>query len=164
MYVTPGSHRIMTNDSVISADGVESLVTKTDNHFCFCRFKAFIGSSATTWYSENVGGRHEHPSCLEVDPSTIQGFETYSKDFRCVCAIIRDSCFQYVDMTEEGDLVKVSKAENCQHRIYELKRIEHFKVKLGKADDKLVDICTAEKTSSAKESSHFTFKGKKCNH
>ena len=37
MYVTPGSQRIMTKDSVISADGVESLVTKTDNHFCLCR-------------------------------------------------------------------------------------------------------------------------------
>ena len=56
--------------------------------------------------------RHEHPSCLEVDPSTIQRFETYSKDFRSACAIIRDSCFQYVDVTEEGDLAKVSKAEN----------------------------------------------------
>ena len=65
---------MMTKDSVISADGLESLVTKTDNHFCFFRPKAFIGSSGTTWYSE-----HEHPSCLEVDPSTIQGFETYSK-------------------------------------------------------------------------------------
>ena len=29
-------------------------------------------------------------------------------------------------MTEEGDLQKVSKAENCQHKIYELKRVEHF--------------------------------------
>ena len=76
MYVTPESHRIMTKDSVISADEVESLVTKTDNHFCFCRPVAFVGSSATTWYSENVRVRHEHPSCLEVDPITIQGFET----------------------------------------------------------------------------------------
>ena len=84
MYVTPGSHRIMTKDSVISAEGVESLVTKTDYHFCFCRPKAFIGSYATTWYSENVRVRHEYPSCLEVDPSTIQGFETYSKEFRSV--------------------------------------------------------------------------------
>ena len=143
----------MSDNSVISADGAESLVTKTDNHSCFCRPKAFNGSSATTWYSENVRVRHEHPSCLEVGPSTIQGFEIYSKDFRPVCAIIRDSCFQYVDMTEEGDLAKVSKTENCHHRIYELKRIEHFKVQLGMADDKLVDISTAKKTSSAKESS-----------
>ena len=82
---------------------------------------------------------------MEVDPSTIQGFETYSEDFRSVCAIIRDSCFQYVDITEEGDLTKVSKAENCQHRIYELKRIKCFKIQLGMADDKLVDISTAEK-------------------
>ena len=48
-------------------------------------------------------------------------------------------------MTEEGDLAKVSKAENCQHRIYELKRIERFKIQLGMADDKLADISTAEK-------------------
>ena len=142
----------MTKDSVISADGAESLFTKTDNHFCFCRPKAFIRSSATTWYSENVRVRHEHPSCLEVDPSTIQGFETYSKDSGSVCAIIRDSCFQYVDMTEEGDLAKVSKAESCQHRIYELKRIEHFKVQLGMPDDKLI-YPLQKKTSSAKESS-----------
>ena len=87
MYVIPGSHRIMRK--VSSADGVESLATKTDNHYCFCRPKAFIGSFATTWYSENVRVRLEHPSCLEVDPSTIQGFETNSKDFRSVCAIIR---------------------------------------------------------------------------
>ena len=33
MYVTPRSHRIMTKDSVVSADGAESLVTKTNNHF-----------------------------------------------------------------------------------------------------------------------------------
>ena len=48
-------------------------------------------------------------------------------------------------MTEEGDLAKVSKAEKCQHRIYELKRIEHLKVQMGMTDDKLVDISTAEK-------------------
>ena len=48
-------------------------------------------------------------------------------------------------MTEEGDLAKVSKAENCQHRIYELKRIKHFKVQLGMADDKFVDISIAGK-------------------
>ena len=54
MHVTPESHRILTMDSVTSADGVESLVTKTDNHFCLCRPEAFIRSSATTWYSEIV--------------------------------------------------------------------------------------------------------------
>ena len=116
----------MTKDSVFSADGAENLVTKPDNHFCFCLLKAFIGSSATTWYSENVRVRHEHPSCLEVGPSTIQGFVTCSKDFRSVCAIIKDFCFQYVDMTEEGDLANFSKTESCQHNIYELKRVEHF--------------------------------------
>ena len=62
----------MTKDSVISADGVESLVTKTDNHFCFCRPKAFIGSSVTAWYSENVRVRHEHPSCLEDLKHTVK--------------------------------------------------------------------------------------------
>ena len=56
-------------------------------------------------------------------------------------------------LTEEGDLPKVSKTENCQHRIYELKRVEHFKVQLCMADDKLVDIYPL--TSSAKESSHL---------
>ena len=100
MYVTPESHRIMTKDSVTSADGVKSLVTKTDNHFCLCCSEAFIQNSATTWYSEIVRARHEHPICLEVDPSTIQGFETYSKDFKSVYAVIKDSCFQYVDVTE----------------------------------------------------------------
>ena len=99
MYVTPESHQIMTKDSVPSADGVESLVTKTDNHSCICRSEAFIRSSATTWYSEIVRVRHEHQSCLEVDPSTMQGFEKYSKDFRSVYAVIKDSCFQYVDVT-----------------------------------------------------------------
>ena len=84
----------MTKDSFISADGVECLVTKTDNHFCFCCPKALVGSSAKSWYSENVRVRHEHPSCLEVDPSAVEGFETYSEDLRSVCAIIRDSCFQ----------------------------------------------------------------------
>ena len=69
MYVTPGSHRIMRKDSIISADGVESLVTKTDNHFCFCRPKAFIGSSATTWYSENVRVSHEHPAVWRLIPA-----------------------------------------------------------------------------------------------
>ena len=78
-------------------------------------------------------------------PAQCKDLKTYSKDFRSVYAIIRDSCFQYVDTTEEGDLAKVSKAENCQHWIYELKRIEHFKVLLSMADDKLVDISTVEK-------------------
>ena len=81
---------------------------------------------------------------MEVDPSTIKGFETYSEDF--------GPCFQYVDMSEEGGLAKVSKAEIYKHRIYELKRIEHFKVQLGMADDRF-DISTAEKRSSAKEAS-----------
>ena len=45
-----------------------------------------------------------------------------------------------MDMTEKGDLVEVSKAENCQHRINELKRIEHFKVQLGIADEKLIQV------------------------
>ena len=75
MYVIEESHRIMTKNSVTSADEVESLVTKTDNHLCLCRPEAFIRGSATTWYSEIVRVRHEHPSCLEVDPSTIQGLK-----------------------------------------------------------------------------------------
>ena len=57
-----------------------------------------------------------------------------------------------MDVTEECDLAKVSKTENCQHRINELKRIEHFKVQLGMADDKLI-YPLQKKTSSAKESS-----------
>ena len=88
MYVTPGSHRIMTKDFFTSIDGVESLATKTDNHYCLCCHEAFIRSSTTTWYSEIVRVRHEHPNSLEVDPSTIQGFETYSKDFRSVYMLL----------------------------------------------------------------------------
>ena len=36
-----------------------------------------------------------------------------------------DDVFLYVDMTEEGDILKVSTTDICKHRLYERERLEH---------------------------------------
>ena len=34
--------------------------------------------------------------------------------------------FQYADMTDSGNLMKMSDAANCPHRMYELQRVDHL--------------------------------------
>ena len=58
VYQTPGSHRVMTEESIKDKDGHEKLVTDIDNHTVFIRPKAIIGSSGSVWASEVVRLRH----------------------------------------------------------------------------------------------------------
>lgn len=118
IYQTPGSHRIFTKTPTVSDDNnEEKLLTQNDNHFVFIRPKAMIGSTGSTWASETVRLRQRNPSLFEVNNGS-----NYSLQFRQTCSIIQCACFQYQDMTEEGDLLKATCQEDCVYTRYEQQR------------------------------------------
>lgn len=60
--------------------------------------------------------------------------ESYSKHFRSLCAAVHDDVFLYVDMTEEGDILKVATDSSCKHRLYEQQRLAHLARRVEKAE------------------------------
>ena len=86
VYQTPGSHRIMTKQSVKDDAGSERLINDTDQHFVFVRPKALIESSGSVWASEMVLLRHTNPNTFEVEPNKMQTPD-YTESFRSCCAV-----------------------------------------------------------------------------
>lgn len=114
MYITPSTHRIFSQEPVV-VDGKERLLMKNDKHIVVIRPKAHVDSSGTTWASETERLRLLYPDEFEA---TNLG-KAHSKHFRSLCAAIHDDVFLYVDMTEQGDIIKITTESSCKHRLYE---------------------------------------------
>ena len=48
----------------------------------------------------------------------------YSKHFCSLCAAIHEDVFLYVDMTEEGDILKVNTDDSCKQHLYLLQKLQ----------------------------------------
>ena len=91
-----GSHRVFTKN--------ERMITEDDQHFVFVRPKAIVPSTCSTWASETVQLRHEQPAC----------FQTHSDltaETQMALACLRDTLYQYQDMTVDSDLQNVSEGQ-----------------------------------------------------
>jgi hypothetical protein len=127
VYQTPGSHRVMTKQSINDDTGNEKLINDTDEHFVFVRPKSIIGSSGTVWASEMVQLRHTNPSTFQVEANKVQTCTGYTESFSSCCAMLHDYAFQFEDMTTETDLEKLLQkdCETCQKFInYEQQRLK----------------------------------------
>lgn len=119
MYITPSTHRIFTQEPVV-IDGKEKLLMKNDRHVVI-RPKAYVDSSGNTWANET-----ERLCLLYPDEFEAKNLgKSYSKHFRSLFAAVHDDVFLYVDMTDEGDVLKVRTDNTCKHRLYERQRLEH---------------------------------------
>ena len=144
VYVTPGSHRVFTKSSVMN-ESEEKLITEEDRHYVFVRPKAIVGSSGTVWASETLRLRHEDPLAFEVEELT-PGSPQYSLGFRKCCARLHDDLFLYYDMTESGDLDKITgeTESNCKFFTYEKERAKHLKLRINN----LLQFCEDTEMSS----------------
>jgi hypothetical protein len=119
MKETPAAHRIMTKESEI-IDGEKNLKTKSDNHFVIVRPKAFVDSSGSTWASDIVRLTIDNPDVFEIPRDEGSAATT---QHRQMTTLIRNACFQYIDMTMNDDIKKISTDSQCPHRSYELNRV-----------------------------------------
>ena len=111
VYQTPGSHRVMTKESVRDESGNEKLINDVDYHTVFIRPKAVIDSSGTVWTSEMVEMRHTNPAVFQVDRKAID-CPAYTDAFCSCCSMIHDYSFQYHDMTTDKDQDKLVVGES----------------------------------------------------
>ena len=94
---------------------------KNDRHIVVIRPKTYFDSSGNTWANETEKLRLLYPD--EFEAKNLG--KSYSKHFRSLCAAVRDDVFLYVDMIEEGDILKVPTMDICKHCLYERQRLEH---------------------------------------
>lgn len=83
--------------------------------------KVYVDSSGNTWANET---EKLHLLCPDKFEAKNLG-KSYSKHFCSLCAAVHDDVFLYIDMTEEGDLLKVLTRDICKHCLYERQRLEH---------------------------------------
>ena len=121
MYITPSTHRVFTQKPV-AIDKGEKLLMENGRHFVVIRPKAYVDSSGNTWATETERLRLVFPDDFEAKDLG----NSYSKYFRSLCAAVQDDVFLYADMTEEGDVLKVTGNNNCKHRLYENNRLQHL--------------------------------------
>ena len=114
----------MTKRAVCIGDE-ESTLTEADDHFVVVRPKAIIDSSGTTWASEIVQLRILFPDTFEV---LLPSESPLSARVRGELAKLQYRVFQYMDMTTEMDILKVSTEDTCKHRMYELKRLKYLMI------------------------------------
>ena len=89
VYQTPGSHRVMTKESIKDKNSCKKLIIVLDHHTVFVRPKAIIGSSGTVWVSEMVRIRHENPRICQVGENILES-KTYTESFTSCCSMIHD--------------------------------------------------------------------------
>ena len=138
VYQTPSTHRILHCESKF-VDNEEKVVSTGDSHYVFVRPKAYIDSSGTTWASETVTLWHLMPVDFEVEESS-----TYSIKMRSLRALLHDQLFQFLDMTEDGDVCKIISTlgkERNSHMECELERLDHLIYGLEKFCDELDGAC-----------------------
>ena len=104
---TPSTYRILHKEGVI-VDRSEKLVSTGDSHFVFTRPKAVIDSSGTTWANETVFLAQDHQEELDV-PGTNKGLDVNTNNFM---RAHHDTLFQYKDMFERNNLLKIKKGRH----------------------------------------------------
>ncbi|CAB3995283.1 RNA-directed DNA polymerase from transposon X-element [Paramuricea clavata] len=130
VYQTPSAHCIMTKRTMHIGSEITTLVDD-DSHFVVVRPKAFVDSSGTTWASEIVRLRTMHPAVFEIPLASDD--TSFSAEQRGSLCKIEYAVFQYLDMTEEEDVKKVSAHDDCPHRKYERNRVQHLLSKINNA-------------------------------
>ena len=130
VYQTPASHRVFTKEEVIE-NNKETLSTAEDYHVVFVLPKNLIKSSGSTYRSQTVFMRTELPDLYDIPNGT-----DYSVQFRSACALLHDYAKLYSMMTVKYDLDRVTNAQDCPHRIYEMSRLRQLENGIDKAASK----------------------------
>ena len=94
--------------------------TQDDNSMVSMRPKIYNRSDGTAWSSDDILNYTKRPDLHEVSGNGR------SVKVRQVFAAISMHVLYFIDTSEKDDILNVTCSENCQFRIYELKRQKHF--------------------------------------
>ncbi|KAL9965166.1 hypothetical protein ACROYT_G028929 [Oculina patagonica] len=128
MYQTPSTHRILNKEG-IEVNGQEKLVSVGDEHFVFIRPKQIVNSGGTTWANETHRLRCEFPDSFEVQSDTL-----ISKEIRSFASTIQGDVYLFRDMSEKGDIEKVTDSLCCRYKEHEERRLNHLLCRIDKAE------------------------------
>lgn len=128
MYQTPSTHRILNKEG-IEVNGQEKLVSVGDEHFVFIRPKQIVNSGGTTWANETHRLRCEFPDSFEVQSDTL-----ISKEIRSFASAIQGDVYLFRDMSEKGDIEKVTDSLCCRYKEHEERRLNHLLCRIDKAE------------------------------
>lgn len=128
MYQTPSTHRILNKEG-IEVNGQEKLVSVGDEHFVFIRPKQIVNSGGTTWANETHRLRCEFPDSFEVQSDTL-----ISKEIRSFASAIQEDVYLFRNMSEKGDIEKVTDSLCCRYKEHEERRLNHLLCRIDKAE------------------------------
>ena len=143
VYVTPSTHRLLSKTSV-KIDGEEQFLNCDDTHVVFTRPKAYVGSSGTTWANETQRLR-----CLMPDKFEVNNDKQYSKNFRAICADLKDNVKLFTMMSTDEDIKRIAKpSPEAKYVSYEVKRLVHLDSSINRitSSDELTTLTEAEKS------------------
>ena len=143
VYVTPSTHRLLSKTSV-QINGEEQFLNCDDTHVVFTRPKAFVESSGTTWANETQRLR-----CLMPDKFEVNNNKQYSKNFRAICADLKDNVKLFIMMSTDEDVERVANpSPDAKYVSYEVKRLVYLDSSINRisSSDELKTLTEAEKT------------------
>jgi hypothetical protein len=132
VYITPATHRFIEKEGELVGDE-EVLMTKKDKTVVMVRPKFYVPSNGTTWASDYMRLRHEHPDLFEVDSDL--DYNKYSIPFRKLCAVLKDNVGYFIQTNMKEDVLCVTGEPECCFMLYEQKRIQHLLHSFQKAKE-----------------------------
>ena len=102
--VVLSTYRIMTKQ-VKEINGKYETEITADSCYCFARSEHFGGCSGRVWGSEFMHLRYEESHKFEIS-------KEYSKEFKSICIILKDSLNYYIDSLEKSDVLNVNKGDD----------------------------------------------------
>ena len=116
----------MLSKTSVQVNGEEQLLNCDDTHVVFTRPNAFVESSGTTWANETQRLRCLMPDTFEVNSEDTPD-ERYTKNFRSICADLKDNVTLFKIMTVDEDIQRVSKpSPDAKYVSYEVRRLMHL--------------------------------------
>ena len=119
LFITPSAFRFMTFKQE-TIEHEEKVVVEDDNSMVSMCPKFYNRSDGTVWSSDDILNYIKRPDLHEVSGNG------HSVKVRQVFAAISMHVLYFIDTTEKDDIFNVTCSEDCQFRIYELKRQKHF--------------------------------------
>ena len=127
-FVTPSSHRFMTKE-VQEINGTKKLVTVHDQSVVYTRPKFFVGSSATTWFNEQMEIRCKLPSLYEVES------ENTDKESSFFNRRVQDKLTHFIDSTSSEDILSITNKDSCVFHGYEKQWVNNLVTVLKESEN-----------------------------
>ena len=119
LFISPSAFRFMTFKQE-TIEHEKKVVVEDDNSMVSMRPKFYNRIDETAWSSDDILNYVKRP-----DLHVVRG-NGHSVKVRQLFAAISVHFLYFIHTSEKDDILNVTCSENCQFRIYELKRQKHF--------------------------------------